>query len=98
MNYVDVGSARLSVIGLGTWQFGSREWGYGSEYAQATAREITTRALDLGINLIDTAEIYGFGRSERIVGSALGDRRDEAFIATKIFPLLPIAPVVEQRA
>lgn len=98
MRYVEAGGARVSVIGLGTWQFGSVDWGYGKDYAQTTAGELTRRALDLGINLIDTAEIYGFGRSERIVGAALGDRRDEAFIATKILPVLPLAPVVEQRA
>src|SRR2546430_10967581 len=50
--------------------------------------EITDRAIDLGINLIDTAEIYGFGRSERIVGRAIKGRRDEAFLATKIFPII----------
>jgi aryl-alcohol dehydrogenase-like predicted oxidoreductase len=100
MRYVDVGGARMSVIGLGTWQFGSREWGYGAEYADTTAREITIRALDLGINLIDTAEAYGFGRSERTLGATLEQtgRRDEAFLATKIFPAMPIAPVVESRA
>ena len=58
------------------------------------AIEITNRALDLGINLIDTAEIYGFGQSERIVGRAIGGRRDEAFVATKMWPLMPVAPVV----
>jgi aryl-alcohol dehydrogenase-like predicted oxidoreductase len=98
MRNVEVGGAKMSVIGLGTWQYGSRDWGYGDSYATTTAKEITLRALDLGINLIDTAEAYGFGRSERIIGETLGDRRDEAFIATKIFPVLPIAPIVEQRA
>jgi aryl-alcohol dehydrogenase-like predicted oxidoreductase len=49
------------------------------------------------VTLIDTAEIYGFGKSERAVGRALEGRRDEAFIATKVFPVLPIPPVVEQR-
>ena len=98
MRYVDVGGVRLSAIGLGTWQFGSREWGYGRDYAAGTAVEITRRALDVGINLVDTAEIYAFGQSERIVGRALGDRRDEAFIATKLFPIAPIGPIVEQRA
>jgi aryl-alcohol dehydrogenase-like predicted oxidoreductase len=97
MRYVEVGGARVSAIGLGTWQFGSREWGYGDEYAEKTAIEITQRALDLGINLIDTAEIYAFGRSERIVGRAIAGRRDEAFLATKVFPVLPISSIVQQR-
>ncbi|MDQ6838576.1 MAG: aldo/keto reductase [Actinomycetota bacterium] len=98
MRYVEVGGTKLSVIGLGTWQFGSREWGYGRDYASGEAGAITSRALDLGINLIDTAELYGFGRSERIVGRALAHRRDEAFVATKIAPFLPFDPVVSRRA
>src|SRR5919204_1886265 len=89
---------KISRIGLGTWQFGSREWGYGQSYAEREARAIVRRALDLGVTLFDTAEIYGFGRSERILGEALGEHRESAFLATKIFPLLPVAPVVEQRA
>jgi len=87
MRYADALGARVSVIGLGTWQFGSAEWGYGRDYNDRTAGEIVRRALDLGINLIDTAEIYGFGRSERIVGEAIRGRRDSVFLATKIFPI-----------
>ena len=87
----------MSAIGLGCWQFGSREWGYGARYAEEEAGRIVGRALDLGINLVDTAEAYGFGRSERIVGRAIAGRRDQVFLATKIFPLLPLAPVVVQR-
>jgi len=98
VRYVEAGGARLSAIGLGTWQFYAPEWGYGRKYADTVARPLVARALDLGINLIDTAEIYGLGRSERIVGEALGQRREEAFIATKVTPVLPLAPVVEQRA
>src|SRR5260221_10050153 len=97
MRHIEAGGVRLSVIGLGTWQFGSREWGYGDDYAQGEAVRITQRALDLGINLIDTAEAYAFGKSERIVGQAIAGRRDEAFVATKVFPIMPLAPVVEQR-
>ncbi len=77
----------MSVIGLGTWQFGSMEWGYGRAYAGGVAGDIVRRALDLGINLIDTAEIYGFGRSERIVGEAIRGRRASVFLATKLFPI-----------
>ena len=98
MRYLEVGGARISRIGLGTWQFGSNEWGYGAAYAGGVAGRLVVRALDLGINLIDTAEIYGFGRSEKIVGAALGSRRPEAFLATKVFPVLPLAPIVRQRA
>jgi len=87
----------VSRIGLGTWQFGSREWGYGARYARGEAARIVDRALELGVTLFDTAEIYALGRSERILGRALASRREQAFIATKLFPLLPIAAVVERR-
>jgi aryl-alcohol dehydrogenase-like predicted oxidoreductase len=97
MRYSDVAGMRVSVIGLGTWQFGSREWGYGRDYATHQASAIVQRALDLGVNLVDTAEIYGFGASERIVGRAIEGRRDEAFLATKLFPVMPVGPVVVDR-
>ena len=86
MKFVEAGGARVSAIGVGTWQFGSREWGYGPVYAGKVAGDIVKRALELGVNLIDTAEVYGFGRSERIVGEAIRGRRDRVFLATKIFP------------
>ena len=99
MRYLSIDTAKkISKIGLGTWQFGSREWGSGDRSADAVAQAIVARALELGVTLFDTAEIYGFGRSERILGRALGGNRDTVFLATKIFPVLPVAPVVEQRA
>src|SRR5205085_1871040 len=73
-------------------------WGYGSDYAGAEAERIVRRALELGITLFDTAEAYGLGKSERILGEALGEDRTRVFVATKIFPFLPLAPIVEQRA
>ena len=102
MRYLSAGvnpeTTRISRIGLGAWQFGSPEWGYGKDYAGQEAHAIVRRALELGVTLFDTAEIYGFGRSERILGAAIGEDRDSVFLATKLFPLLPVAPVVEQRA
>src|SRR3954452_18101728 len=89
MRYVDVGDVHLSAIGVGCWQFGSREWAYGKDYADTTAIDIVQRALDLGVNVIDTAEVYGFGKSERIVGRAIAGRRDEAFVASKLLPVVP---------
>ena len=83
MKYVDVGGDRISAIGVGCWQFGSKDWGYGKEYGETTAVEIVHTALDLGVNLIDTAEVYARGVSETIVGRALIGRRAEAFVATK---------------
>jgi aryl-alcohol dehydrogenase-like predicted oxidoreductase len=98
MRYLDIDTAKkVSKIGLGTWQFGSREWGYGDTYASSEAKAIVRRALELGITLFDTAELYGFGRSERILGEALGEDLESVFLATKILPVMPVAPIVEQR-
>jgi diketogulonate reductase-like aldo/keto reductase len=71
---------RVPAFGLGTWQIGDR--------AALRAEEIATLrlALDLGATLIDTAEMYGEGRSETLVGEAIRGRRDEVFLVSKIYP------------
>jgi len=69
----------LSVIGLGTWVFGGR-WG-GAEDADSAAA--CHAAIDAGINWIDTADIYGQGRAEQIVGKVVRERSDEVIVATK---------------
>ena len=98
MKYLEVdGVGRVSRIGLGTWQFGSREWGYGDKYASGAAGDIVRRALAMGVTLFDTAEIYGTGKSERILGKALGNDRDEVIVASKILPIAPFPPVVLRR-
>ena len=98
MRYLDVdGLGAVSRVGLGTWQFGSREWGYGDAYASGEAMAIVRRARELGTTLFDTAEIYGFGRSERILGEALGEERAEVVVASKVFPVAPFPPVVRNR-
>lgn len=99
MKFLDVaGIGKVSRIGLGTWQFGSREWGYGDDYASGPAREIVQRALALGVTLFDTAEVYGLGKSERILGEALGEERSRVAVASKIMPVAPLPAVVRQRA
>ncbi|NLU80034.1 aldo/keto reductase [Micromonospora sp. HNM0581] len=98
MRYVRLDTPKpVSRIGLGTWQFGSREWGYGSDYERLAAN-IVRRAVELGVTLFDTAEVYGFGRSERLLGAALAADRDKVTVASKIFPVLPVSSVVQQRA
>jgi aryl-alcohol dehydrogenase-like predicted oxidoreductase len=73
----------MSRVGLGTWAIGGWMWGGTDE--RESIRTIHA-ALDLGINLIDTAPVYGFGRSEEILGKALAQdgRRNRAVIATKV--------------
>jgi aryl-alcohol dehydrogenase-like predicted oxidoreductase len=98
MRFLEVpGLGQVSRVGLGTWQFGSREWGYGEDYASGVAAQIVSRARELGVTLFDTAEIYGFGKSERILGEALGDEREEVVVASKLFPVAPFPPVVRRR-
>jgi aryl-alcohol dehydrogenase-like predicted oxidoreductase len=96
VKYVEAGGVRLSAIGLGCWQFGSRDWGYGRGYADETAVDLVHAALDQGVNLVDTAEVYARGVSETIVGRALAGRRDEAFVATKLLPVWPTADQTEE--
>ncbi|HZU75017.1 MAG TPA: aldo/keto reductase [Acidimicrobiales bacterium] len=86
MRYVEVGGVKVSSIGLGAWQFGAQGWDYGDEYLDKESQKIVDRALDLGVNLIDTAEVYGDGRSEEVVGRTIAARRGEVFLATKVFP------------
>jgi len=85
MEFVDIPgtSMRVSRVALGTWAIGGWMWGGSNENDAINAIHA---ALDRGINLIDTAPVYGFGRSEEIVGKALavGGRRKRAFIATKV--------------
>jgi len=85
MEQIAIGRSGLktSRIGLGTWAIGGWMWG-GSDEAQSIA---TIRsAVERGITLIDTAPVYGFGRSEEIVGNALaeGSLRQRVQIATKV--------------
>jgi aryl-alcohol dehydrogenase-like predicted oxidoreductase len=99
MRYLDIDATKkISKIGLGTWQFGSREWDYGESYLDREVRAIVRRAVEYGVTLFDTAEIYASGRSERALGQALGGHKDSVFLATKIFPLVPSARVVRHRA
>ena len=79
MQYRQLGSAgvRVSAIGLGTNQFGGK-------VDQAGVNDIIDAALDLGINLIDTADVYQQGRSEETLGVALAGRWDKFVLATKV--------------
>jgi len=77
-----LGPSRIdaSVVGLGAWAIGGWMWGGTDEDASIRAIHAS---LDAGVNLIDTAAVYGFGLSEEIVGKAIRDRRDRVVLATK---------------
>src|ERR1700751_5966557 len=83
MEHIELGKSDLvtSRIGLGTWAMGGWMW-CGTDEAQSIAT--IHSAIDRGVTLIDTAPVYGFGRSEEIVGRALeGSLRHKVTIATK---------------
>ncbi|MFH0983319.1 MAG: aldo/keto reductase [Planctomycetota bacterium] len=97
MRYLPIGDDRASVIGLGTWQFGAREWGW-EPSQRGEALRIIHRALELGVNVIDTAEAYARGESESIIGEALVGMRDRAFLASKLLPILPLPGRIRRAA
>lgn len=70
----------VPALGIGTWRYG--------EDRNKRADEIATLrlALDLGVTLIDTAEMYGEGRSEEVIGEAISGRREQAFLVSKVYP------------
>src|SRR6266536_429440 len=91
MRYVEAQGLRASVLGLGAWQFGSPEWGWGDGFGPAEAQAIVDRARQLGVTLIDTAETYGKGESERVLGHILArpEVRDSIVLASKVAPIWP---------
>jgi methylglyoxal reductase len=82
MKYRKLGNADIDVseICLGTWVFGGDLWG---EVDDKVSETVVKTAIDLGVNFIDTAPIYGAGRSESVIGRAIKGRRDDVVIATK---------------
>jgi aryl-alcohol dehydrogenase-like predicted oxidoreductase len=74
-------------MGLGAWQWGDRVvWGYGQTHTDKDLREAFDISLHLGIRFIDTAEIYGSGYSERLLGKFLKETDQPVLVATKYFP------------
>jgi aryl-alcohol dehydrogenase-like predicted oxidoreductase len=71
---------KVSAIALGTWVFGGTNWGPTNE---KVLRAAVDAAIDHGVNLIDTAPVYGHGKSEQIIGRAIQHKRDQVLIATK---------------
>ena len=74
------GGGRIPSLGMGTWRMGER--------AAARAAEVAALrlGLDLGLALIDTAEMYGEGGAEEVVGEAIRGRRDSVFLVSKVYP------------
>lgn len=82
MQYRELGRTgwRISEIGFGAWAIGGSDWGGADD--EASLRALHT-AIDHGVNFIDTADVYGDGRSERLIGRVLRKRDEELIVATK---------------
>ena len=85
MDYIELGRGgpKVSAIGIGMWQAGGKAWG--SDVRDADCQKAMERAVDLGINLVDTAEAYGEGHSEKVMSRAIKKvGRENVFVATKV--------------
>jgi aryl-alcohol dehydrogenase-like predicted oxidoreductase len=71
----------VSEVGLGTWQLGGADWG---DVDDESALQTLHAAADAGVNFFDTADVYGLGRSERLVGRFLEEREGRFYVATKL--------------
>ena len=75
-------------LGIGTWAWGdSLFWSYGKEYGEADIRAAFEAAVEAGIDLFDTAEVYGLGKSETLLGNFVQQAKASVQLATKYFPL-----------
>lgn len=81
MNYRSFKGNQVSEVGLGTWQLGSSDWGAVNE---DEAFDILNEFVNLGGNFIDTADVYGMGVSETVIGKFLKTLNKEVFVATKL--------------
>lgn len=70
----------VSEVSLGTWQVGGK---WGGEFSHSNADEILNKAVDVGVNFIDTADVYSDGESEKAVGRLVNSRREQIYVATK---------------
>ena len=77
----------IAPLGLGTWSWGDTLfWAYGKDFGPEEVRGAFHASLKAGVTLIDTAEIYGFGESERLIGRFCREKNQKVEIATKYFP------------
>jgi aryl-alcohol dehydrogenase-like predicted oxidoreductase len=79
---------KVSAVGIGTWAWGDKLfWGYGDRYGEADVEEAFQAAVGAGITFFDTAEVYGTGESERLLGRFCKTTSEHLQIATKFGPL-----------
>lgn len=83
-----INNISLPDLGIGTWSWGDRLfWGYGSDYGETEVAKAFEAAVDNGATFFDTAEVYGLGESERLIGRFIQQSDRSVQIATKYFPL-----------
>ena len=88
INQISVANISLPTLGIGTWSWGdSLFWGYGSNYGEREVQQAFEAAVANGATFFDTAEIYGLGESERLLGKFIKQTNLPIQIATKYFPL-----------
>jgi diketogulonate reductase-like aldo/keto reductase len=80
MKLVNLGGEEVPALGMGTWQMGDRRSSRNEEIRSLR------RGIELGMGLIDTAEMYGEGASETLVGEAIAGRREQVFLVSKVYP------------
>jgi aryl-alcohol dehydrogenase-like predicted oxidoreductase len=87
--FTSLGKTNIQVtgLGIGAWSWGDRMmWGFGQGYREADVQEAFNASIAAGINFFDTAEVYGSGVSERLLGKFIPSARDKLVIATKFMP------------
>ena len=80
MQSIQIGNRKVAQLGQGTWNMGD------SPMKRAAEIAALRRGLELGLSVIDTAEMYGNGRSEQLVGEAIADMRDQTYLVSKVLP------------
>ncbi|BBI75671.2 hypothetical protein HAALTHF_49190n [Vreelandella aquamarina] len=92
MQTMELGGVSVPRIGQGTWHMGED-----ARQRQAEIRALR-EGLDLGMTLIDTAEMYAEGGAEEIVGEAIRGRREQAYLVSKVYPTMPASRVFKPPA
>lgn len=89
INKIPLGNSGIEVtpLGIGAWAWGDKMvWGYGQDYEEADVRHAFDASLKAGINFFDTAELYGLGQSERLLGKFIRESGSQVIVATKFMP------------
>jgi len=90
MEFINLGKTdiQVTILGIGTWAWGDKLfWNYGGQYGSSQVQEAFDTAIEKGITFFDTAEVYGLGESEKLLGNFIKQRKQHVDIATKYAPV-----------